>query len=262
MIEPESGTNQERRSRPLPTHYKGLSSSSHRLRHSSRMQKPLRVSCVIPVFNGERYLAAAIASALAQTSSLLEIIVVDDGSTDATRRVAENCGALVSYVHQENAGPSSARNRGISRASGDFVALLDADDLWRPHKIALQTARFDAQPALAISSGHMCNFASPDTAVQLPLGSAPEANLSSSFMARRSLFDEIGLLDVSLRHRDLHEFVLRATDTGHVVEALPEVLVDRRVHDANMSHNRNAEGELELLAIARARIARRRSSRA
>ncbi len=226
------------------------------------MQKPSRVSCVIPVFNGERYLAAAIASVLAQTRSLLEVIVVDDGSTDATRSVAESFGTLVSYLHQENAGPSSARNLGISRASGDFVAFLDADDLWRPNKIDIQGARFDAQPALAISSGHMRNFASPDTGAHLLGDGAPEPNLCSSIMVRRSLFDEIGLLDVSLRHRDLHEFVLRATDTGHVVEALPEVMVDRRVHDANMSLNRNAEGEIELLAIARARIARRRQSRA
>ena len=219
------------------------------------------VSCVIPVFNGERYLAAAITSALVQTPSILEVIVVDDGSTDATRSVAEACGASVSYLHQNNAGPSSARNLGITRASGEFVAFLDADDLWRPHKIALQVARFEAQPSLAISSGHMCNFTSPDIGVDVATRSAPEPNLGSSFMARRSLFDEIGLLDVSLRHRDLHEFVLRATDAGRVVEALPDVLVDRRIHDSNMSHNRNAEGELELIAIARARIARRRQSR-
>ncbi len=165
------------------------------------------------------------------------------------------------YLHQNNAGPSSARNLGIARVSGEFVAFLDADDLWRPHKIALQVARFEAQPTLAISSGHMRNFASPDIGVDVAGGTAPEPNLGSSFMARRSLFDEIGLLDVSLRHRDLHEFVLRATDAGHVVEALPDVLVDRRIHDSNMSHNRNAEGELELIAIARARIARRRQSR-
>jgi glycosyltransferase involved in cell wall biosynthesis len=226
------------------------------------MQESSRISCVIPAFNGERYLAAAIGSVLAQTRPLLEIIVVDDGSTDSTRSVAESFGTLVSYLHQENAGPSSARNLGISRASGDFVAFLDADDLWRPNKIALQCARFDTQPALAISSGYMCNFASPDTGTHLPGDGAPEPNLGSSIMVRRSLFDEIGRLDASLRHRDLHEFVLRATDTGHVVEALPEVLVDRRVHDANMSHNRNAEGEIELLVIARARIARRRQSQA
>jgi glycosyltransferase involved in cell wall biosynthesis len=219
------------------------------------------VSCVIPVFNGERYLAAAIGSALAQTHRAVEIIVVDDGSTDATRSVAETFGASITYVHQNNAGPSSARNRGIQRASGDFVAFLDADDLWRPDKIEIQLGRFDGQSALAISSGYMCNFVSPDAQIELAGGGVPEPNLGSSFMAPRSLFAEIGMLDPALRHRDLHEFVLRASDAGRVVEALLDVLVDRRIHDANMSHNRNAEGELELLAIARARIARRRQSR-
>lgn len=219
------------------------------------------VSCVIPVFNGERYLAAAVASVLSQTHPVSEIIVVDDGSTDATRRVAEALSSRVAYLFQQNAGPSSARNAGVSRASGDLVAFLDADDLWRSDKLAIQVARFDANPALVICSGHMCNFVSADADAGLPGNSIPEPNLGSSFVARRSLFSEIGLLDVSLRHRDIHEFVLRATDAGRVVESLPDVLVDRRIHDTNMSHYRNSEGELELLSIARARIARRRQSR-
>ncbi len=225
------------------------------------MRKDLLVSCVIPVFNGERYLGAAIASAIAQTDRVFEIIVVDDGSTDTTRRVAESFGSPVSYVFQENAGPSSARNLGIACTSGEFVAFLDADDLWRPEKTATQIRRFETCRNLAISSGHMCNFASPDAGETPVDTSTPEPNLGSSFVARRSLFEEIGLLDVSLKHRDLHEFVLRATDAGYVAEALSDVLVDRRIHDSNMSRSRNAEGELELLAIARARIARRRNPR-
>ena len=226
-----------------------------------RMRTTTRVSCVIPVFNGERYLAEAISSACSQGYPVFEIIIVDDGSTDATKGVAETFGSRVVYVYQPNAGPSSARNAGVSRSSGDLVAFLDADDIWRPDKIAVQVARFDANPTLSICSGHMCNFVSTDADASLPFNAAPEPNLGSSFVARRSLFAEIGLLDPSLRHRDLHEFVLRATDAGRVVESLPDVLVDRRIHDANMSHYRNAEGELELLAIARARIARRRQSR-
>jgi glycosyltransferase involved in cell wall biosynthesis len=226
------------------------------------MPKNLLVSCVIPVFNCEHYLGAAIASALAQTRGVFEIIVVDDGSTDGSRGVAESFGPPVSYLYQQNAGPSSARNFGIGRATGELVAFLDADDLWRPEKTAIQAGQFEADPTLAVSSARMCNFDSTDAGGK-PLGSgAPEPNLGSSFVARRSLFQEIGLLDVSLKHRDLHEFVLRATDAGYIAQSLPDVLVDRRIHDTNMSRSRSTEGELELLSIARARIARRRKPQA
>ncbi len=226
------------------------------------MRNTLVVSCVIPVFNGERFLAEAIESVLDQSFVVAEVIVVDDGSTDATQAVTKRFGSRVTYLHQQNAGPSSARNLGISHASGDCVALLDSDDRWHPEKTAIQMAQFEARAELALSSTYMRNFWSADTVFEkanTPEDEAP--NLASSLVVRRSLFEEIGLLDASLKHRDLHEFVLRATDAGHVAESLTDVLVERRIHDANMSHKRNAEGEAELLKIARARIARRRTPR-
>jgi hypothetical protein len=225
------------------------------------MRNTLVVSCVIPVFNGERFLAEAIASVLEQSVPVAEVIVADDGSTDATQAVTRSFGSRVTYLRQENAGPSSARNLGISHASGDCIAFLDSDDRWHPEKTAIQMTQFEARAELALSSTYMRNFWSAD--VVFEKADAPEEapNLASSLIVRRSLFGVIGLLDTSLKHRDLHEFVLRATDEGHVTESLANVLVERRIHDANMSRNRNAEGEAELLAIARARIARRRMPR-
>lgn len=217
------------------------------------------------MFNGARFLGEAIESVLGQRGNGVEIIVVDDGSIDTTKDVACGFGVHVTYLHQANAGVASARNRGIEHASRAFVALLDADDLWCPGKTTLQLARFAARPELTICTGQMENFwssevAHEELALQDDLLTQAQPNLGSSFMARRSVFETAGMLDISFKHRDIQEFVLRATNRGAIVEAMPDVLVKRRIHDANMSRDRNAEGDLELLAIARARMARRRGS--
>lgn len=97
------------------------------------------VSVVIPAYNAERFLKDAVESVLRQTTSPLEILVVDDGSTDETGRLARALPG-VRCIHQENAGVSVARNRGIKESRGRFVALPDADDVWEDAKLATQVA--------------------------------------------------------------------------------------------------------------------------
>src|SRR3954453_22774254 len=106
------------------------------IRSLSDFPKPMnrKVSVIVPVYNGAAYLPEAIGSALAQTVRPLEIVVVDDGSTDDSGRIAQQY-ELVRYVWQANAGISAARNRGIEAAQGDVLALLDADDVWLPDKL-------------------------------------------------------------------------------------------------------------------------------
>ncbi len=98
------------------------------------------VSVVIPCFNGERHLSAALASALAQTRPAAEILVIDDGSTDGSAAVAAAFGPSVRVVRQQNQGESVARNRGFDLARGDWIAFLDADDVWHPDKLAAAVA--------------------------------------------------------------------------------------------------------------------------
>lgn len=102
------------------------------------------VSVLVPAYNAERTLAATLASVAAQTFDDLEVVVVDDGSRDATARIAEQHGARC--VRQANAGVSVARNTAIAESRGDLLAFLDADDLWEPSKLAEQVAALEGRP--------------------------------------------------------------------------------------------------------------------
>ena len=106
-----------------------------------------RVSVVIPTYNCARFLDRTIDSALRQTYRDFEVIVVDDGSTDETKALMQKYGDPVHYVYQQNQGASVARNVAVSQAGGEFIAYLDADDVWNPEKLARQVEYLDAHPA-------------------------------------------------------------------------------------------------------------------
>src|SRR3954470_1810603 len=108
------------------------------------------VSVIIPTYNYARYLPQAIDSALGQTHAPLEVIVVDDGSTDDTPRVLEAYASRIRVIRQANQGAGAARNAGIAAARGEYVAFLDSDDLWRRDKLELQLARFREEPDLGL----------------------------------------------------------------------------------------------------------------
>jgi glycosyltransferase involved in cell wall biosynthesis len=113
-----------------------------------------KVSVIIPTYNRAEYVTQAIDSVLAQTYEDCEIIVVDDGSTDKTREALEPYMDRITYIYQENAGVSAARNTGIKAAKGDWVAFLDSDDEWLPEKLAVQMRAVERHPQLV---AHMVN---------------------------------------------------------------------------------------------------------
>ena len=98
------------------------------------------LSVIMPVYNGAEFLAEAVASIVAQAYQPLEIIVVDDGSTDETATIVQSLGGEIRYLYQFNQGPAAARNAGLALAQGDLIAFLDVDDLWPADKLAQQMA--------------------------------------------------------------------------------------------------------------------------
>ncbi len=118
------------------------------------------VSVVIPAFNAERCIGEALHSVREQTLREVEVLVVDDGSTDGTLREAERFAGLLdlTIVRQANAGPAAARNAGIRRARGRHCAFLDADDVMLPERLAAQTALLDAEPDLGLVHTDLMTF--------------------------------------------------------------------------------------------------------
>jgi glycosyltransferase involved in cell wall biosynthesis len=168
------------------------------------------VSVVIPTYNYGRYVAQAVDSALTQTYPAVEVIVVDDGSTDDTRQRLAGYEGRIRYIHQQNQGLSAARNTGIRAATGEFVAFLDSDDAFHPRKLEIQmgvlaadpalglvgTASFSDEPRVWVDSLPEPRFHHPLTLEEIVFAScfAP-----SSVLARKECFKRVGLFDTALR---------------------------------------------------------------
>jgi glycosyltransferase involved in cell wall biosynthesis len=228
------------------------------------MTGPL-VSCVIPVFNGEAYLREAIDSVLAQTWGTVEVLVVDDGSTDGTAAVARSYGHPVRYLHQENAGPAAARNRGIEAARGALVAFLDADDLWAPERIARQVVALEADPRVSYTLCLIQNFWIPELEAEADArrlrreGAPAPGYLAGGVLARREAFEQVGGFDPQLGHGDSADWFLRARRAGLEEVMVPEVLVFRRIHGDNRSRVHADASREEFLHLIKRQLDQRRA---
>jgi glycosyltransferase involved in cell wall biosynthesis len=222
------------------------------------------VSVIINVYNGERYLAEAIESALGQTHSPLELIVVDDGSEDGTAQVAKRFSSRLRYVHQENSGIGAARNHGIELAQGPFFAFLDADDRFVPDKLERQLAAFDADPDLDMVFGHMSEFLSPDLAPELAARiRAPVQNaawrMTNLMLIKRESFLRAGAFSTELKVAVGVEWYTRAVDAGLKEHVVPKAVLERRLHAAN-NGLLQAEQRPQYLRVLKAAIDRRREA--
>lgn len=206
------------------------------------------VSAIIPAYNAERYLAAAILSVLAQTYPRMEIVVVDDGSTDHTADIAASFGTAVRYIRQPNQGVSVARNRGMTEARGEYLAFLDADDEWLPRKIEVQVARLEARPSAAasftgkvyvderrgIETVEMLHL-EPDMVGSLLLVSG-FVGPPSALLVRRDTLLELGGFDTHLSQSADQDLWIRLAEVGPL-DVVDEALVRYRLHEKNMSRN-------------------------
>jgi len=216
------------------------------MKKMNKIGKKPQVSVIIPTYNRGWILKEAIDSVLAQDYKDLELIVVDDGSTDNTFEILASYGNDIKVLFQENKGVSAARNRGITEASGQLIAFLDSDDLWLPRKLSTQIDFFNQMPdalicqteEIWVRNGIRVN---PKKRHKKPSGMIFEPSLElclvspSAVMIRRSLFDRVGEFDITLPACEDYDLWLRISCRFPVYLIDTPLIIKRGGHDDQLS---------------------------
>lgn len=199
-----------------------------------------RVTVIIPAYNAARYLPDALSSVLRQTFADWEVIVVDDGSTDDTRSLVHSSmrpfDGRLKYIYQDNRGVAAARNAGIQSARGELIALLDADDVWLPHRLEKGIALLDSDPSIGLVHGEVARINTAGEIIEYPPRPARQYMqgdiarhiytrrahlLCVTVLFRKACVDSVGLFDEAMRateDRDLWFRIAERYRVGHVDE--------------------------------------------
>lgn len=223
------------------------------------------VSVIIPVYNGARFLRAALESVFAQTYRPIEVVVVDDGSVDDSGAIAQSFPE-VHYIGQTNQGVAAARNHGVEAAHGEFIAFLDQDDLWTPEKLKLQVECLLKNPQLGYTLTQQQFFLEPG--VTLPpwfrkelLHTVHTGWVLGTLVVRRTAFAQVGDFVTGYSAANDSDWFFRAKAAAIPMEVVPELLLLKRVHEANDS-GRAKEILSELLKVVKVSLDRQRGARA
>ncbi len=225
--------------------------------------KQALISVIIPVYNTEKYLAEAMESVLAQEINPIEIIVVDDCSTDGSLKVAEQFGENIKLLKLgENKGPGSARNAGIKIATGKFLSFLDADDIWTNEKLVGQLTFLEEHPGMDMVFGQVEQFISPElpdehkSKLRVELTKLP-GYVAGGMLIRKDTFMKVGLFDEKLELGEFIDWFSKAKDLGLKYHVTDEVVLKRRIHTSNMGVTKR-EHLKDYTSLLRAALARKR----
>ncbi len=220
-------------------------------------ENPL-VSVIMPVYNGETFLAEAVESIQQQAYQPLEIIIVDDGSTDGTAQIAANFKGDVRCVYQPNSGQAVARNRGLRMVRGDIIGFLDADDLWAENKLEVQLPHVTSDLSVEIVLGHINRIWAARGTSNYDQFTEPELALSlGSGLFRKSVFDKVGYFDPTLRRCEDWDWFMRARELGVSIVTHKEVVAYYRRHENNMTLEKEIGNKYFAMVLKRS-IERRR----
>ncbi len=225
------------------------------------------ISLIIPAYNAECYLAEAIDSALSQDDAPVEVVVVDDGSTDATPRILAGYGERLRVLTQPNRGVGAARNAGVAASSGDWLAFLDADDRLRPDKLSRQAAMLRDRPDVDLCDCYMVQFWSPEL-TQEQLQRDPRyagdhcrkrlAGATPTWLFRRSLWERVGGFATDLKIGEDTDWFARVLGLPAVRYTIDADLVERRLHPGNTTAQTHGDRDDILAATMKAHLERMR----
>jgi len=221
------------------------------------------VSVIIPVHNGKQYLAEAIESVLGQAYHPIEVIVIDDGSTDGTGQVVKQFDS-VRYHFQSNRGAGDARNRGVNLSQGNFLAFLDADDLWTKDKLTRQMGAFQGDAELDMVFGYVKQFYSRELGddikrrLKIPVETLPGLHVGT-MLIKRGAFLRVGSFVTNWEIGEFIDWYARAREKDLKTLMLPDVVMRRRIHKTNQGITR-APDRKAYVHVLKAALDRRRKA--
>ncbi len=221
---------------------------------------PPRISVVIPLFNQAAFVREAVASVLGQNHPNLEIIVIDDGSTDGSVGVLGGFEGAISIHRQENQGPAAARNHGLARATGELIAFLDADDRWPERKLQDQLPPLLNDSRVDVSLGRIRRLAPTDaTGANFALAHAACHGVQvGSGLFRRGVFSRVGVFAAHLRYSEDHDWFLRAREKGINIVPVDADGLYYRVHADSLTRGGARDAGFDLPRVIKMSLDRRR----
>jgi glycosyltransferase involved in cell wall biosynthesis len=223
--------------------------------------RPL-VSVIVPVYNGERFLPEALQSIFVQDYYPLEVIVVNDGSTDNTSAIVKSY-PNVTHVSLEHHGVAAARNKGIAVSRGEIIVFLDCDDFWPSDRLKFTVRYFNQHPEVGYVLGKQMMFVEPGCEVP-PwvkaewLVAPQDASNTAVLVARRETFERVGTFNEEYRVGEDTEWLVRASEAGIPMARLQKVVLYRRIHGENLSGGMIQMQKANLIKIARESVRRQR----
>lgn len=211
------------------------------------------VSVIIPTYNVGRFLSAALDSVFAQDYRPIEVIVVDDGSTDDTAVVVRSFPG-VRYIHQANQGPPAARNTGLANSTGELIAFLDADDRWTPNKLSAQARYLAEHPEVGCVIGRLQNYLDENAQQPswIPASAMNEGEGTLGMQAsllQRWVFDRVGPFNAQFTWQDDLEWLIRVREAGIGIAFTPDIFVHRRIHASNISRDQQSFARARFRAL-------------
>jgi len=221
------------------------------------------VSVVIPVYNGEKFIHKTLESVFAQDYKNYEALVIDDGSSDNSAKIIKTFDAA-QYLFQENQGNAAARNKGILEAKGDFIALLDQDDLWTKNKLTEHIKHHLNYPEVLYTIAYLRFFL--EDGVEKPVWFREELlrqkhvdHSPGSLVAHRRAFDTVGMFDPTYKLTSDSDWIFRAKDKKISMAIIPKVLLLRRIHKTNQSAQVK-QAHSEFLNLIRKSVKRKKTA--
>lgn len=229
------------------------------------MRHDPQISVILSVYNGQNYVREAIESVLAQNYPNVELVLVNDGSTDVTASILQNYADRAVIITQPNQGLGAGRNTGIRAASGHYLSFIDHDDLWEASKLSTQmdTLLLSGQDPIVFAHVRqfVCSTLNADERALLRVPAAPVPGfIAGTMLISRARFNEVGEFFEVNQVGEFVDWYLRAQEKQIPVEMHSDVLLHRRIHKTNMGRQPEIYQRQGYLKILKAGLARRRAA--